>query len=95
MLCSFQRLPIVPCRIPLDGSSRRPPDAPPGVERAAVLAELDQVIGSSAFGGSARQARLLRFLVGEVLDGRGGALRAPLVATRVFDRPEGFDSCED
>ncbi|MGK3982891.1 hypothetical protein WME99_07620 [Sorangium sp. So ce136] len=81
--------------MPLDGSSRRPPDAPPEVERAAVLAELDQVIGSSAFGGSARQARLLRFLVGEVLDGRGGGLRAPLVATRVFDRPEGFDSCED
>ncbi|WP_437931621.1 hypothetical protein WMF37_20955 [Sorangium sp. So ce291] len=81
--------------MPLDRSSRRPPDAPPEVERAAVLAELDQVIGSSAFGGSARQARLLRFLVGEVLDGQGGALRAPLVATRVFDRPEGFDSCED
>ncbi|XXT24923.1 hypothetical protein WME94_25655 [Sorangium sp. So ce429] len=81
--------------MPLDRSSRRPPDAPPEVERAAVLAELDQVLGSSAFGGSARQARLLRFLVGEVLDGRGGALRAPLVATRVFDRPEGFDSCED
>jgi hypothetical protein len=48
-----------------------------------------------AFDGSQRQVRLLRFLVDEVLAGRGGALRAPLVATRVFERPEGFDSTED
>jgi TolB-like protein len=61
----------------------------------AVLAELSRVVESPAFGGSARQMRLLRFLVGEVLAGRGSELHAPIVATRVFERPEGFDSTED
>ncbi|WP_437605735.1 hypothetical protein WMF20_32250 [Sorangium sp. So ce834] len=63
--------------------------------RAAIVAELDRVVTSPVFGGSARQIRLLHFLVGEVLAGRGAELRAPLLATRIFDRPEGFDSTED
>ncbi|WP_437827317.1 hypothetical protein [Sorangium sp. So ce1153] len=64
-------------------------------QRAAIAAELERVVTSPVFGGSARQIRLLRFLVGEVLAGRGAELRAPLLATRIFDRPEGFDSTED
>lgn len=52
-------------------------------------------MGSRAFDGSARQIRLLRFLVDEVLAGRGGEISAPLIATRVLDRPAGFDSTED
>ncbi|WP_437681996.1 hypothetical protein [Sorangium sp. So ce131] len=64
-------------------------------QRAAVAAELERVVASPVFGGSARQIRLLRFLVGEALAGRGAELRASLLATRVFERPEGFDSVED
>ncbi|WP_437791796.1 hypothetical protein [Sorangium sp. So ce693] len=69
--------------------------SPQSAQHAAVAAELEQVVASPVFGGSARQIRLLRFLVGEALAGRGPDLRAPLLATRVFDRPEGFDSVED
>ncbi|WP_437522128.1 hypothetical protein WME79_30725 [Sorangium sp. So ce726] len=69
--------------------------SPQSAQRAAVVAELERVVASPVFGGSARQIRLLRFLVGEALAGRGADLRAPLLATRVFDRPEGFDSVED
>lgn len=76
-------------------SSKRPSAAGRGSEEAAALAELERVVESPAFSGSARQIRLLRFLVGEVLAGRGGELRAPLVAVRVFDRPEGFNPNED
>ncbi|WP_437586221.1 hypothetical protein [Sorangium sp. So ce1000] len=64
-------------------------------QRAAVMTELERVVTSPVFGGSARQIRLLRFLVSEALAGRGDELRAPLLATRIFDRPEGFDSTED
>lgn len=53
------------------------------------------MVESRVFGGSTRQVRLLRFLVGEVLAGRGGEIRAPLIATRVLERPSGFDSAED
>jgi len=76
------------------GSSQGPPGARRSLE-AAVLPELERVVESPAFGGSARQIRLLRFLVGEELAGRGGELRAPIIATRVFERPDGFDSTED
>ncbi|HTN92379.1 MAG TPA: hypothetical protein VL242_52285 [Sorangium sp.] len=69
--------------------------SPQAHQRAAIAAELEQVVTSPVFGGSARQIRLLRFLVDEVLAGRGAELRAPLLATRVFDRPDGFDSTED
>jgi TolB-like protein len=72
-----------------------PLPAPSSLDRALALAELERVTTSRAFGGSARQVRLLRFLVGEVLEGRGSELRAPLIATRVFERPEGFDSTVD
>ncbi|MFT3772320.1 MAG: hypothetical protein QM820_43550 [Minicystis sp.] len=60
-----------------------------------MLAELERVVQSPVFGGSARQVRLLRFLVGEVLAGRGGALSAARIATHFFERPEGFDSTAD
>jgi TolB-like protein len=66
-----------------------------GTDQAAVLTELERVLASPLFGSSRRQARLLRFLVGEVLAGRGHALRAPQIAEQVFDRPKGFDTVED
>ncbi|WP_437619017.1 hypothetical protein [Sorangium sp. So ce1151] len=69
--------------------------SPQSAQRAGFVAELERVVASPVFGGSARQIRLLRFVVGEALAGRGAELRAPLLATRVFDRPEGFDSVED
>ncbi|WP_437973304.1 hypothetical protein WMF11_30865 [Sorangium sp. So ce295] len=69
--------------------------SPQSAQQAAVAAELERVVASPVFGGSARQIRLLRFVVGEALAGRGAELRAPLLATRVFDRPDGFDSVED
>jgi hypothetical protein len=67
----------------------------PGPARAAVLTELERVAASPTLRGSARQLRLLRFLVGEALEGRGGDLRAAVLATRVLDRPEGFDTTVD
>lgn len=63
--------------------------------RDAALAELERVAASPALRGAARQVRLLRFLVGEVLDGRGRELTAAVVATQVFERPEGFDTTVD
>jgi hypothetical protein len=69
--------------------------SPPLQGSAAAVAELERVVQSPAFGGSTRQIRLLRFLVGEVLARRGGELRAPVIATRFFERPEGFDTAED
>lgn len=64
-------------------------------DRAAVLAELERITGSSAFGGSARLKRLLRFLVEEALAGRTDGLRGAEIATRFFERGEGFDSSID
>lgn len=63
--------------------------------RGPALAELERLAASPTLRGAARQVRLLRFLVGEVLEGRGQKLTAAVVATRVFDRPEGFDTTVD
>ncbi|APR82670.1 Adenylate cyclase [Minicystis rosea] len=38
---------------------------------------------------------MLRFLVGEVLAGRGDELCPPLIASRIFERPNDFDSTTD
>lgn len=75
--------------MPVASSARGSPDS------AAILAELGRVVESPVFGGPARQVRLLRFLVTEALEGRGDALSASLLATRVFDRPADFDPAED
>ncbi len=76
-------------------STRRSLPATPVPARDVALAELGRVAASPALHGATRQVRLLRFLVGEVLDGRGHELTAAVVATQVFERPEGFDTTVD
>ncbi len=69
--------------------------SPQSAQHAAVAAELEQVVASPVFGGSARQIRLLRFRGRRGPRGARRRSARTLLATRVFDRPEGFDSVED
>lgn len=77
---------------------RHPTDLPAPLERSrseVVLAELDRLTRSPLFGGSERQTRLLKFLVDEVLAGRGDRLSAKVLASRVFGRAEDFSTTDD
>jgi Tol biopolymer transport system component len=53
--------------------------------------QLARILGSSAFGGAERPARLLRFLVEETLDGRAAQLKESVLAVAVLGRSPGFD----
>lgn len=68
-------------------------DAYPGAE--AVRQELERVLESSAFKGTPRRKKLLRYLVDELLGGRGGELKGYSIATLVFDRDDSFDPQAD
>jgi TolB-like protein len=71
------------------------PNRADAARRAAILAEVERVASSAAFDGSPRHTSLLRFLVNEVLDGKGAKLQASAIATRFFGRGESFDTAED
>lgn len=64
-------------------------------EGEAVREQLQRILGSSAFAQSVRRQRFLRFVVEEVLAGRGDQLKGYSVGVEVFDRPTDFDPAID
>jgi adenylate cyclase len=57
----------------------------------AVLAALDKVVASEAFGKAERPARFLRHLVETALRGEGRLLKESILGIDVFDRPPSWD----
>jgi len=58
---------------------------------ALVRVQLERILASPGFQGASRRTRLLRYLVGEVLAGRGDSLKELVIATEVFERAPGYD----
>jgi TolB-like protein len=56
-----------------------------------VRGQLDRVLASEAFAGSARLSRFLRYVVERTLAGEGDRLKEYAVGVDVFDRHEGYD----
>ena len=65
------------------------PDAP------AVAGELERIAASKSFRKAERCLRLLRYLTGSVLDGRGDELKEYSVGLAVFERPDSYDPGTD
>jgi hypothetical protein len=63
------------------------PETPREIPSDAVLAALDKVVGSEAFGKTERPARFLRHLVETSLRGEAQSLKESVLGTDVFDRP--------
>jgi TolB-like protein len=66
-----------------DTSGQIPPDA--------VLAALDKVLASEAFGKAERPGRFLRYLVETALRGESQLLKENVLGVEVFDRPASWD----
>jgi adenylate cyclase len=58
---------------------------------AQVREQLDRILASPGFQGASRRTRLLRYLVEEVLEGRGNSLKELVIATEVFERAPDYD----
>jgi TolB-like protein len=63
--------------------------------RQEVQSQIEVIIGRGALGTSARQARLLRYLVEQELGGSGARIKAYAIGTDVFGRPRSFDPDND
>lgn len=63
--------------------------------RGQVLDELDTVLASESFRYSYRMCRMLRFLVEHSVEHPGKPIKELLLASRVFDKSESFDSRTD
>ncbi len=62
-----------------------------GIEQQAVREQLAHMLAHTAFSGAPRLSSLLRFLVGETLDGRGNQLKEYTLGVAVFGRGNRFD----
>lgn len=71
-----------------DGNTAPTPDLP---RDAQVREQLERILASPGFQGASRRARLLRYLVEEVLEGRGDSLKELVIATEVFERTPHYD----
>src|ERR1700694_5123515 len=69
------------------------PDGAPSPESVRIA--LEKILASQLFAGSTRYSRFLRFAVEETLQDRGGSLKEHVLAVKVFDRKETFNSHED
>jgi serine/threonine-protein kinase len=58
---------------------------------ALVREQLARVLASPGFQGANRRTRLLRYLVEEVLEGRGDSLKELVIANEVFERSPDYD----
>jgi serine/threonine-protein kinase len=67
------------------------PFDPPEVTPEPVRLQLETILSSSVFSGSASLSRLLRYVVEEVLAGRGDLLKEYALGVQVFERGESFD----
>ena len=56
-----------------------------------VRGQLDRLLASESFAGSARLSRFLRYVVERTLAGEGDRLKEYAVGVDVFDRDEGYD----
>ena len=65
------------------------------IEPDEVRAELARVLASAGFRSAPRRRELLRYLVEEMLAGRGDLLKGYSIATSVFGRGEDFDPQTD
>ncbi len=66
-------------------------EKPPATDSAAVLAALDEIVGSAEFGRAERPARFLRHLVETALRGENHRLKESVVGVEVFGRPASWD----
>jgi eukaryotic-like serine/threonine-protein kinase len=62
---------------------------------AAVAGELERIAQSPSFRKADRCVRLLRYLTGRALEGRGGELKEYTLGVTVFERPDSFDPRTD
>lgn len=62
-----------------------------GMQRSAIVAQLEKVLTSATFIRSKRLGRFLRFTVEQCLDGRQNSLKEYLVGVEVFNKMESFD----
>ncbi len=60
-----------------------------------VRAELGRILASELFARSERLSRLLRFIVGQTLEGKGDSLKEYVLGLEVFDRDTSFDPRAD
>src|SRR5688572_27942469 len=60
-----------------------------------TLGQLQRILDSDDFDASDRNRRFLRYVVEEMLAGRGERIKAYTIATSVFDRDESFDPQSD
>jgi serine/threonine-protein kinase len=58
---------------------------------AQVREQLERILASPGFQGASRRARLLRYLVEEILEGRGDSVKELVIATAVFERSPDYD----
>jgi TolB-like protein len=63
--------------------------------REGIKAQLACIVASPAFDAPDRNRRFLQFVVTEALEGRAARLKAFVIATEVFGRPESFDAQND
>jgi len=79
----------MPAQPDLDNQSKS--DAAGEIPPDAVLAALDTVVASAAFGTAKRPARFLRHLVETALRGERHLLKESVLGADVFDRPASWD----
>lgn len=66
-----------------------------GLDASQVLEQLQRILNSKDFDASERNRRFLRYVVEEMLAGRGDRIKAYSIATAVFERDESFDPQSD
>jgi adenylate cyclase len=64
-------------------------------EQQAVREQLDRILKSGPFSQSRRRQRFLKYIVNEMLAGRGDRLKGYCIAQEVFDRSSAFDANVD
>src|SRR5688572_11658647 len=74
---------------------RQRPVRLPNSDEQAVRSHLERVLHSPHFDGSTRSREFLRFVVEEVLAGRGAYLKQAAIAVEVFGRKPDFDAVID
>lgn len=70
---------------------RRGSRLPEALDAHSIRAQLERIVTSPQLEASPSLCRLLRFVVDETLNGKGGSLKEYSLGTQVFDRGEAFD----
>ncbi len=75
--------------------ANRRPAANPAPDGLPVREQLERILASPAFQQSDRLKRFLRFIVLEVIEGRGDQLKEYVIGVQVFGKEESFDPRTD